>query len=446
LVREALHERGVLQRNAPHIVHDLPFVIPGYHWWEKSYYWLGLYFYRLLAGIEYVGTTRWLSKAQALEQVPAIKAEHLRGGVLYHDGQFDDARLLIHLAMTAAENNAVLLNYAPVIEFLRHASGTVDGVRYRDAETGEKQRATARVLINATGVFCDQVRRLAEPSAANLVTPSQGIHLVFAGRHFPGRAALMVPSTRDGRVLFAIPWHGQMLVGTTDTPIDQPTLEPQPQGQEVDFILATLSDYLATPLARSDVLSVFTGIRPLVRPKVSGQSTAKVSRDHTLHLDASGLLTITGGKWTTYRQMAEDCVDRAIELGKLLKRPCVTEELQIHGYDTDAQRHGALKIYGSDAPRLFELFKENRAWEERLHPALPYVTAEVVWAARQELARSVEDVLARRTRMLFLNARAALECAPKVAAILAQELHRDAAWQESQVQAFTESARNYLLQ
>jgi glycerol-3-phosphate dehydrogenase len=354
--------------------------------------------------------------------------------------------LLVHLAMTAVDHQAVLLNYAPVVDFLQHASGTVDGVRFCDAETGVEHRAKARVIINATGVFCDHVRRLAEPSASHLVTPSQGIHLVFAKKHFPGDSALMVPSTRDGRVLFCIPWQGHVVVGTTDTPIEQATLEPQPQAAEVEFILATLRDYLAKPVDRSDVLSVFTGIRPLVKPKVGGQNTAKVSRDHTLHVDPSGLLTITGGKWTTYRHMAEDCIDRAVELAKLEERRCATETLRIHGYELNSERHGSLHIYGSDAPRVFALCKENRDWEERLHPDLPYLAAEVIWAARHEMARTVEDVLARRTRMLFLNARAAIACAPQVAALLAHELHRDETWQRAQVHTFEEVAQHYLLQ
>ncbi|HTN76121.1 MAG TPA: FAD-dependent oxidoreductase [Pirellulaceae bacterium] len=445
LVREALHERGLLAKNAPHLVHDMAFVIPGYQWWEKPYYALGMQAYALLAGKLGLGQSRTLSKRETLEQLPNLKPTGLRGSVLYYDGQFDDTRLLTHLAMTAAAHDAVLLNYAPVVRFAQHASGRVDGVVFRDLESGNETTVKARVIINATGVFCDQLRRLAEPSAAQLVAPSQGIHLVFERRFLPGDAALMVPQTRDGRVLFAIPWHGHTLVGTTDTPIESPSLEPRALDEEVEFILATARDFLATPPTCSDILSVFAGIRPLVRPRKGGKKSSSVSRDHTIHTDPSGIITITGGKWTTYRHMAEDVVDQAIAQAKLPEKACVTETLRIHGYDENASAHGVLAMYGTDASGILQLLSENPALAKPLSPALPYLEAEVIWAARHEMARSVEDVLARRTRALFLNARAASVAAPRVAALLAVELQQNSAWEQSQVTEFRDLAAGYLV-
>lgn len=445
LVREALHERGLLAQNAPHLFNDLAFVIPSYKWWERPFYGLGLKAYGLLAGRLGLGPSRMLSKNETLEQLPTLKAEGLRGSVLYYDGQFDDTRLLIHLAMTAAQHEGVLLNYAPVTRFLQHASGRVDGVVFRDDETGQEHSAKARVLINATGVFCDQLRRAAEPSAAQLVSPSQGIHLVFDRRFLPSEAALMVPHTRDGRVLFAIPWHGHTLVGTTDTPIEKPSLEPRALDEEIEFILATARDFLTTPPTCADVLSVFAGIRPLVKPRQGGKQSSAVSRDHTIHIDPCGLITITGGKWTTYRHMAEDVINHAIREGELAEKPCVTQSLPIYGYDENAAAHGMLSLYGTDAAGILRLIAADATLARPLSPALPYLAAEVIWAARHEMARSVEDVLARRTRSLFLNASAASESAPLVAALLASELQRDDAWQQTQIAQFRDLAAGYLM-
>lgn len=445
LVREALQERGILLRNAPHLAHERAFVIPSYTWWERPYYSMGLSAYGLLAGKLGIGLSVTLSYDEAVEQLPNLKRDGLRGGVFYYDGQFDDARLLIHLAMTAADHGATVLNYAPVVDFLQHSSGSVDGVVFKDAETGTENKATATVVINATGVFCDTVRKLADPSAGALVTPSQGIHLVFARRFLPGKAALMVPKTRDGRVLFAIPWHDHIVVGTTDTPIDAPALEPIPQEQEIEFILATLAEYLAEPPTRADVLSVFTGIRPLVRPKQGAKRTSAVSRDHTIHVDSTRLITITGGKWTTYRQMAEDCVDRAVQISKLEAHDCQTQSLHLHGYQAEPDHQDDLTVYGSDAMLIRDLIASDATLGERLHPDLPALAAEVVWGARHEMARSIEDILARRTRSLFLNARAALACAPRVARLLAHELARDEAWITAELARFSEVAGHYLL-
>lgn len=444
LVREALHERGLLRQNAPHLVHDLPFVIPCYRWGERPYYGIGLKLYHWLAGKLAFGPTRWLSRAETLRRLPGVKPEGLRGGVVYSDGQFDDARLLINLATTAINAGAVVLNYVRAVRLLRDDAGKLTGVMVQDQETGAQAELAARAVINATGPFCDEVRHLDDPAAPPLLARSQGAHLVLDRSFLPAACALMVPKTSDGRVLFAIPWHGHTLIGTTDVPIEGAPLEPVPLAEEIEFILETAGQYLAKKPTRADILAQFAGIRPLVKAG-RAKNTAALSRDHTIHFDPSGLVTITGGKWTTYRNMAEDCVNRLIAHHQVeAKGNCITQTLKVHGSDPAAERFGPLAVYGADAPAIQTLGQEHPEWQMPLHPDLPYCAAEVVWAARAEQARTVEDVLARRTRALFLNARAAVAMAPRVAELLAAELGRDAAWQAEQVRAFNETARGYL--
>jgi glycerol-3-phosphate dehydrogenase len=444
LVMEALKERGLLLQNAPHLVRDLAFVVPNYDWWEAPFYGLGLKLYQLLAGKYGFGESRILSREETLARLPTLKTEGLRGGAIYYDGQFDDARLLIHMVTTAYEQGAILLNYVEVTGLSKEAQGFVDGVAARDIETGREFRAAARVVINATGAFSDRLRLLAEPAAAPMIAPSQGVHLVFEAAFLAGESAIMVPHTADGRVLFAIPWHGHTLVGTTDTPIPAATLEPVAMEQEIDFILTTAGEYLAKAPTRDDVLSVFAGVRPLVRASGTA-STAALSRDHVIHIDRSGLVNIMGGKWTTYRHMAEDCVDQAATLAQLPDRTCTTKHLHIHGFHASAKQFGALSAYGSDAYDIRKLIESDPRLGEPLHPALPYVKAEVVWAARHEMARTVEDALARRTRALFLNARAALEMSPVVANLMADELGWNLAVKEKQIAAFRDLASHYIL-
>jgi glycerol-3-phosphate dehydrogenase len=453
LVMEALKERGLLLQNAPHIVHDLAFVVPNYDWWEAPFYGLGLKLYQLLAGKYGFGASRILTKEETLEHLPTLKTEGLRGGAVYYDGQFDDARLLIHMAATAFEQGATLLNYVQVTGLTKDAQGFVDGVSARDLETGSKFHASAKVVINATGAFSDLLRLNAEPAASPMIVPSQGIHLVFDSSFLQGQSAVMVPHTSDGRVLFGIPWHGHTLVGTTDTPVAAAILEPVAMEQEIEFILATAGQYLTKAPKRKDVLSVFAGIRPLVRATgmASGVvSTATLSRDHVIHIDRSGLVTVCGGKWTTYRHMAEDCVDQAATLAQLPEKTCSTHHLRIHGFheatkDEAAKQFGALGVYGTDAYEIRKLIENDPHLGERLHAALPYVRAEVIWAARHEMARTVEDVLARRTRALFLNARAALEMAPAVAELMALELGWNEVTRGKQLAAFRDVASNYVL-
>lgn len=362
---------------------------------------------------------------------------------MYYDGQFDDARFLISLVQTAAEQGAVLLNYAPVIALKKSSKAYVDGVVAYEIESGREIRARAKVVINATGAFVDGVRALAEPSITPMIAPSQGIHLVFDRSFLPKDTAVMVPHTSDGRVMFAIPWNGHTLIGTTDTPIQTLALDPKPLQQEIDFILHTAALYLHKSPTRADVLSMFAGIRPLVK-NGDAKNTAALSRDHSLRVDDSGLLTITGGKWTTYRNMAEDCVNHAAMLAGLDEKPCVTKQLNVHGYLPHAERLEHLAVYGSDAAAIKRLGREDASLRQRLHAALPYTAAQVVWAARHEYARTVDDVLSRRLRATFLNARAAIDMAPRVAELMAAELGCDAAWQRKQIDAFTKIARGYL--
>src|SRR5215471_8644940 len=423
LVMEALKERGLLRQNAPHLVSDLAFVVPNYSWWEAPFYGIGLKLYDMLAGKYGFGKSRVLSYDETLERLPTLQTEGLRGGVIYYDGQFDDSRLLIHLAATAADHGAALVNYMPVIGLLKDEEGYINGVVGRDDENGKEYSIEAKVVINATGMFTDRIRQMADSAVTAMIEPSQGIHLVFERSFLEGDTAIMVPHTSDGRVMFAIPWHGHTLVGTTDTPIEEPSYEPRPFEEEIQFILDTATLYLSRPPKRSDVLSVYVGIRPLVKAGGPTAKTSAISRDHTIHVDNSGLLTITGGKWTTYRHMAEDCVDHAITLGRLREEPCVTKTLKIHGYRKHTEDLGTLWVYGSDADAILDIAARDSRLSTQLHPDLPYIGAEVVWSARQEMARSVEDVLARRTRALFLDAKAASEMALQTASIMAEELH-----------------------
>jgi len=443
LVLEALRERGLLQRNAPHLVANLRFVVPNYEWWEAPFYGVGLKLYDLMAGKHGFGASRYLSREETIERLPTIETEGLRGGIIYHDGQFDDARLAINLAQTAAENGATVLNYAKVTALLK-SDDLVAGVEWHDVETGEVYEARARAVVNATGAFSDELRLLDDTRAQPIISPSQGVHIVLDRAFLPGNDAIMVPHTDDGRIIFMIPWNGRIVVGTTDTPIAEATPEPEAEEGEVEFLLETSARYLIRNPTRADVLSVFVGIRPLVKGG-AGEAGAALSREHTVSVSKSGLVTIAGGKWTTYRKMAQDTVDLAATVGGLPERPCRTEELRIHGCDEKASEHGPLAVYGSDAPALRHLVAEDPRLAEPLHPSFSHCAGEVVWSVRHEMARSVTDVLARRTRVLLLDARAGIEIAPRVAELMARELGRDDAWILGQLREFHSLAERSLL-
>ncbi|WP_201979728.1 glycerol-3-phosphate dehydrogenase/oxidase [Hymenobacter rubidus] len=448
LVREALHERGLLLQNAPHLCHNVAFIIPNYTWWGGPFYTIGLKMYDLLAGRLSLGTSTHLSRADTLRQLPGLRPAGLRGGVRYHDGQFDDARLAVNLAQTCIEGGGTALNYFPVRGLLKDATGRVAGVRATDIETGREYELRAKTVVNATGIFVDEIRQLDEPKTKPLVQPSQGVHLVLDRSFLPGDAALMIPKTEDGRVLFAVPWLGRVVLGTTDTPVPAASLEPRAQEAEIDFLLRTAAQYLTRAPTRADVRSIFVGLRPLAAAAAGSAQTKEVSRRHKIVVSASGLVTITGGKWTTYRRMGQDTLDRAIALGQLPPAASQTAHLRIHGATSqpdNAAGPAHLAAYGSDQPALRQLIADAPALGARLDAQFEFLQAEVVWAARHELARTVEDVLARRVRLLFLDAAAAVRAAPVVARLLARELGRDAEWEASQVKAFAELARGYQL-
>jgi len=442
LVLEALRERGRLTRNAPHLVHDLAFIIPSYKWWEGPFYGVGMKVYDQLAGKLGLKPSRLLSRRETLELIPTVEPENLTGGVIYHDGQFDDARLAINLAQTADELGAAVLNYCRCVDVVKE-NKLVAGVVARDLESGEEFTIRARCVINATGIFVDDLRQLDERGTKKIVAVSQGIHLVLPKSFLPGKTAIMVPKTADGRVLFAVPWHDCVVVGTTDTPVTNRSLEPRALDEEREFVLSHARRYLTKDPSDSDVLSIFAGLRPLVKSG-DAKHTAALSRDHTILVSESGLITITGGKWTTYRKMAEDVIDQAETVAGVEGTRCHTETMQIHGWTQATIRQKNLQSYGSDAIRMAELIKASPALSLKLHKALPYQKGEVVWHVRHEMARTVEDVLARRTRALILNARASIEAAPLVAALVAAELGFDEAWQARQVAEYTALARGYV--
>lgn len=445
LVREALHERGLMFENAPHLVTNLGFVVPQYKWWEGPFYGIGLKLYDLLAGKLNLEPSRYLNPKQTVEQIPNLEPEGLVGGTQYHDGQFDDSRMCIALARTALDLNATLLNHAEVTSLLRDEADHVCGVTFKDTESGIEHQARGAVVVNATGVFANAIRRMDDAQCQSVVEPSRGVHLVLDASFLAGDTAIMVPHTDDGRVLFVIPWHERCLVGTTDEKAPAPILEPRATSEEIDFILRNAGRYLSRVPKRGDIRSVFAGLRPLV--KHEGQATKMISREHEILVSRGGLVTVIGGKWTTYRRMADDVMDHAIDVGGLERRPCVTENLHIRGYvdrqDPSMPHENWLRVYGSDAKELLAICNELEDGNELLHPRLPYPNGVVVHAVRHELARTVEDVLARRTRALLLDAKAAEECAEETARLIANELERDDFWVRDQINQFHELARGY---
>lgn len=444
LVYEALHERGLLLKNAAHLVHDQEFIIPTYDWKSKLMYLVGLKFYDLLAGKSGFRKSSWLTADQVAAAIPGLSKSKLMGGVSYSDGQFDDSRLAINLAQTAAEHGGVLLNYMRVKSLQKGVHGVVNGIVAEDLETGKTYTLTGKCIINATGVFVDDILKMDVPASKPLVRPSQGAHIVLDKSFLKGETALMIPKTDDGRVLFAVPWHGKVLVGTTDTPLDAHSMEPRPLAEEINFILKTAGNYLLKKPTHQDILSSFAGLRPLAAPGKNTGSTKEISRSHKLIVSNSGMITITGGKWTTYRRMAQDTINKAISLGQLPAAKCVTETIKIHGADGAIEK-GNFSFYGSDAQKIRLIMEEDPSLTETLHPDSSMVKAEVIWMIRHEMARTVEDVLARRRRVLFLNAALAEKLAPIVASIMAEELQHDESWVILQVQEFTALVSQYLL-
>lgn len=447
LVREALKERGLMAKNAGHLVKNQSFVIPNYNWWGGSFYTIGLKIYDILAGRLSLGSSKYVSKKKTIEMLPNVEENGLQSGVVYHDGQFDDSRLAINIAQTAVEKGACLLNYMKVVHLLKDENNQIIGVEVQDHETGEKYTLKGAAIINATGVFTNAIMKLNDTVYKKYIVPSQGIHLVFDKSFLPGDHALMIPKTSDGRVLFAVPWHNRIVVGTTDTLIKKQSLEPIALESEIAFVLETAQRFLAKKPTRADVLSVFAGLRPLAAPEEEGKSTKEVSRSHKIIVSETGLITITGGKWTTYRKIAEDIINKAIKTGKLPEKSCITQHLLIHGnkLTTSLDRENHLYIYGSDIPKIIELQQNYPELKEKVHPDHEFTMAEIIWAIRYEMARTIDDILARRVRLLFLDARAAIQSSEKVARLLAKELGHNEAWVNKEISNFKKIAKGFLL-
>lgn len=440
-VRRALKERELLMKNAPHICHSLPFIIPTYNWWELCFYGFGMKLYDLLGGDLKFDRSKFLLKNKTLKFLPGLSSKGLHGSVCYEDGQFDDTRLCINLVQTAASKGACLINYARVTSLIKEQDRVV-GVQFVDSETAKNYSVYAKVVINATGAFADEIIRMDEPKASNLVTLSQGVHIVIDNLYFPGQHALLVPRTDDGRILYAIPWHGKVLVGTTDQPVDNPVIEPRPLNEEIDFIIDHFNRYTHSGLTRENIRSVFAGLRSLVKLR-GNDKTKSLSRDHTIYVSNSQLVSVLGGKWTTYRSTAQETVDKAMYVGKLPLRQCQTETIRIHASLESNEPPHHLDIYGTDATGILALQEDG--YSSKINERLPYTIAEVLWMTRNEMAMTVDDILSRRTRSLFLDATASVEAAPLVASIMSKELGKSAKWEKQQIVAFTSIAANYIV-
>lgn len=443
LVLEALHERGLLIKNAPHLVHHQSFVVPLYDWWEGPFYGAGLKVYDLLAGKLGLKPSRILGLSDTLSRIPTIEPAGLKGGVMYYDGQFDDARLAINLAKTAVENGAVLLNYAGVTGFGK-SGGLIQSVRFTDHYNDAAHEVTASVVINATGVFSDALMQMDDENHVPVIQPSQGIHIVLDRRFLPGDSAIMVPQTDDGRVLFAVPWYNRVIVGTTDTEVGTVSDEPVATDQEIDFLLSHAARYLTHDPKKEDVKSVFAGLRPLIRSS-SDTKSAALSRDHAIFVSESGLISVTGGKWTTYRKMAQDTVDQALIAGGFGDRPCLTASLPIHGSDFTGDRNDPRQAYGSDLLNIESLILHDQTLAKKIHLDLPYLWADLAWSIDHEMALTTEDLLSRRTRSLLLDADAAQSISLKVSEFLAHRLGKPASYAKLVHQQFLETSSHYTL-
>ncbi|HEY0730902.1 MAG TPA: glycerol-3-phosphate dehydrogenase/oxidase [Chitinophagaceae bacterium] len=443
LVREASIERGLLNRNAPHLVKNQTFIIPIYNFWDKIKYTIGLKMYDWISGKLSMGSSVFISRKKTLENLPGIKSENLLGGVLYHDGQFDDSRLAINLVQSIIETGGCAINYVKVIGLIKDDNEKIKGSLLQDIETGQQYQINARSVVNATGVFVDDILQMDNASATKSICVSQGVHLVLDRKFYPSAHALMIPETSDGRVLFAVPWHNKVVLGTTDTPVEEASLEPKALEKEISFILETASEYLTQKPGRNDVLSVFAGLRPLAAPQGGDQKTKEISRSHKIMVSPSNLFTILGGKWTTYRKMGEDMVNRIEKELHWKHHKTPTSLLHIHGYVEQVNWSDPLYFYGSDADQIKK--QMNGSAGQWISESLRIHKMQVRWAVEHEMARTVEDVLSRRTRSLFLDAAESIRLAPVVANLMAEALDKDQEWVNQQVEEFTQLAQQYIL-
>jgi glycerol-3-phosphate dehydrogenase len=443
LVIEALHERGLMLKNAPHLTFNQEFIIPVYTIWDAIMYTVGLKFYDILAGRLSMGKSYFINREKTQTRLPQLRHEGLKGGIVYHDGQFDDSRMALSLAKSCVDKGGLVLNYIKVTDLLKDFNGKINGLSVKEMASGDEFNLKARLVINATGVFADDIARMDNPQSKPTIRPSQGVHIVLDRSFLQSNSAIMIPKTSDGRVLFAIPWYNEVVVGTTDTPLDLISLEPVALEKEINFILRTTELYLVRPPRREDILCIFAGLRPLAANPGNPASTREVSRRHKITLSPSGLLTIIGGKWTTYRRMAEETIDKAIKAGMLDSRKCVTSNLKLASFPEN-NFTDRLQIYGDGSSEIKKMISEKSGLGIQIDPRLPYTRAEIIWICRNEMPFTIEDVLARRTRALFLNARASADIAAEVAYLMAAESGKDIEWQKEQIESYNQLVKNYI--
>lgn len=446
LVREALKERGRLLHNAPHLTRNESIIIPCYSFFSSIKYLAGLKLYDWLSGKLSFGKSKLIRKSTLNSKLPTVEKKGLKCGVLYHDGTFDDARLALNLAQTAVEHGGICLNYAKVTSLSKNEAGRIDGLSVTDTILGKNYQLKAKTVVNATGVFADEILHMDNSQARSMIRPSQGIHLVLDRKFLNSDDGIMIPKTDDGRVLFVLPWFDKVLMGTTDTPLNKHDVEPRALETEIEFVLRTAGKYLQQAPTRADVQSVYAGLRPLAATSDTEDKTKEISRSHKVLVAKSGLVSVIGGKWTTYRKMAEDTLAKMIHQGLLPAKACRTRNLPIHGAAALGDPADPLSGYGSDKPLLETLMHSSPDLNWPVGGYENIRTIQVVWAVRHEMAQTVEDLLARRTRLLFTDARKAMELAGPVAEIMALELGRDKAWQQAQVASFNALAKGYLLQ
>ena len=441
LVIESLKERGILKRNAPHLVRDLSFVIPSYDWWSNPFYGIGMKIYDMMAGNLGLGKSIMISKDETLELIPNVSKKGLRGGVIYHDGQFDDSRMAITLALTASSKKTALLNYCSVEKLLKEEDEVI-GLEFQDTINSKKYKIKSKVVINATGVFAEEIIRMDQPNIDKMIQPSQGVHIVLEKKFLKSKHAILIPQTSDGRVLFAVPWKDYVVVGTTDTHVKTASIEPKPLKDEIDFILKNASKYMTLKPKKSDIKSVFAGLRPLAATS-NKKSTKEVSRSHKIDIAPSGLISVLGGKWTTYRKIAQDAIDAAISINRLKKKKCKTEKIKLVGFKKKVDWNDPMHVYGSFKRKIQSLggLDDNRSLSKKFH-----ITNNIIeWSILHEMSLKLEDVLARRTRCVFLDAKESKRIAPKVAEKMAEVLEKDQKWIDEELKNFNKFIKNYIV-